>query len=154
MSGSPEISLRAATAADVDAIRSLVDAAYEKWIPLIGRLPLPMRADYAVAVREHDFTLTHVDGALVGLIETERKTDHLYIVNVAVSPVRQGRGIGRALLAHAENEARAAGYIETRLITNALYDANIRLYLSVGYAITSREPFMGGEVVYMAKRLG
>ena len=126
------LSLRAATAADVDAIRALVDGAYEKWIPLIGRLPLPMQADYAVALLEHDFALAHADGALVGLIETERKADHLYIVNVAVSPRQQGRGIGRALLAHVENEARAAGFIETRLLTNALYESNIRLYLSVG----------------------
>ena len=146
--------IRAATPEDVEAIRTLVDAAYTKWIPLIGRLPLPMQADYAVAVREHDIALLHEAGELIALVETCPKPDHLYIVNVAVSPDHQGRGLGRVLLAHAEAAARRAGYAQTRLITNALYDANIRLYQSVGYEIASREAFMGGVMVHMTKELG
>jgi hypothetical protein len=42
-----KVTLRQATLADVDAISALTDAAYSKYIPLIGRKPLPMTADYS-----------------------------------------------------------------------------------------------------------
>lgn len=38
------------------------------------------------------------------------ETDHLPVVNVAVSPVCQGQGYGRALLAHADELARSHGF--------------------------------------------
>ena len=49
--------LRTATKEDVFAIRALIRDAYAKWVPLIGREPLPMTADYALAVRTHRFDL-------------------------------------------------------------------------------------------------
>ena len=39
-----------ATKGDADAVRSLVRSAYAKWIPVIGREPKPMGADYEHAV--------------------------------------------------------------------------------------------------------
>lgn len=39
------IRLRPAEPADATAIRDIVRAAYAKWVPVIGREPLPMRAD-------------------------------------------------------------------------------------------------------------
>lgn len=45
--------LRRADDNDVEAIRDLVNAAYEGYTPLIGRTPIPMLTDYAVAVRRH-----------------------------------------------------------------------------------------------------
>jgi ribosomal protein S18 acetylase RimI-like enzyme len=144
---------RAGREGDAPAIEALVHAVYAKWIPLIGRLPQPMQADYRQALGTNEFTLVERDGALIGLIETEDKADHLYIVNVAVAEAVQGSGLGRRLLAHAEEQARAKGYRETRLLTNALYDANIRLYERVGYAIYAREAFLNGVAVRMRKRL-
>ena len=38
---------------DVRAIRELSRAAYAKWVPLIGREPWPMTADYGRAVAEN-----------------------------------------------------------------------------------------------------
>jgi hypothetical protein len=38
--------LRRATTADVANVRALARSAYAKWIPLIGREPMPMIADY------------------------------------------------------------------------------------------------------------
>src|SRR5689334_21319491 len=99
---SATFSLRPATAADVEAIRSLTRDAYSKWVPLIGREPLPMTADYTEAVRSHRIDLLDSDGALAALIEMIPQADHLLIENVAVSPAHQGRGLGRKLLAHAE----------------------------------------------------
>jgi ribosomal protein S18 acetylase RimI-like enzyme len=123
-------------------------------VPLIGREPLPMQADYDRAVREHAIDLLTVGGALVGLIETKLQPDHLWIENVAVAPERRGRGYGRLLLAHAEKRAVNAGRAEIRLLTNAAFAANLALYARLGYAIDRTEPFRGGTAVYMSKRIG
>ncbi len=78
--------LRQATLDDALAIRELSRAAYAKWVPLIGREPQPMVADYAEAVRHHLVDLLYVDGMLAALIEMLPKADHLLVENVAVSP--------------------------------------------------------------------
>ncbi len=49
-------------------------------------------------------------GVIAGAIETSPAKGHLLIENVAVSPAHQRRGIGRRLLAHAEQVAAALGY--------------------------------------------
>jgi ribosomal protein S18 acetylase RimI-like enzyme len=138
---------------DAPALRQLVRAAYAKWVPLIGREPMPMTADYDKAVRDHEIDLLYAEGSLVALIEMIPKPNHLFIENVAVAPEHQGRGFGRYLLNHAEVKARQANRPELRLLTNQAFDANIRLYQSVGYRIDRTEAFMGGITVYMSKAI-
>lgn len=151
MSASPDEHWRAGRLEDAEAIAALTNAVYAKWIPLIGGLPLPMRTNYAEALREHDFELVERNGVLIGLIETEDTTDYLYIVNVAVAEDAQGRGLGRRLVAHAESQSLAKGFGETRLMTNALYEVNIRLYEALGYQIYARDSFVNGIAVRMRK---
>jgi len=134
-------------------IRDLVRAAYAKWIPALGREPLPMKADYARAVREHQIDILYTGGRMLGLVETMLRSDHLWIENIAVGPDSQGKGLGRQLLAHAERKAAEAGRAEIRLQTNAAFAANVALYERVGYLVDRREPFMGGTTVHMSKKL-
>lgn len=148
------MALRRALASDASDVRALVRAAYAKWVPVLGREPLPMQADYERAVTEHQIDLLSVDGAFVGLIELIRRPDHLWIENVAVSPESQGHGFGRLLLEHAEDQAGLAGLGELRLLTSAAFETNVTLYESVGYEIDRREPFMGGTTIHMRKRRG
>jgi len=56
--------LRPAVAEDAAAIRSLTREAYSKWVPVIGREPKPMQADYAEAVRNHRIDLLYLEGRL------------------------------------------------------------------------------------------
>ena len=51
--------------ADASAIRALTREAYAKWVPVIGREPKPMMADYAEAVQKHRIDLLYLDGELV-----------------------------------------------------------------------------------------
>lgn len=145
------LTLRTATSADAGPIRDLVRAAYAKWVPVVGREPRPMQADYERAVELHRIDLLLLAGRMVGLIETLLQDDHLWIENIAVSPDEQGRGYGRHLLAHAEKLATAAGRGEVRLLTNAAFATNVALYQRVGYAIVRREPFLDGTTLYMSK---
>ena len=153
--------MRRAGPGDAQAIRALVHEAYAKWIPLIGRLPTPMQADYVQAVLRHRFDLLDVGDDLAALIETVPEAGHLMIVNVAVHPAFQGRGFGVRLLRLAEDIAAAAGLSTLRLYTNKHYAANLRLYASLGYRAEREEPYAGpGKtraddiVVHMAKRIG
>ena len=115
-----------ATAEDAEAIRALTREAYAKWVPVIGREPLPMTADYGEAVRKHRIDLLYLDGQLAALIEMIPQVDHLLIENVAVSPALQGRGLGRTLLTHAEQVAASLVLSVIKLYTNKLFTENER----------------------------
>jgi ribosomal protein S18 acetylase RimI-like enzyme len=145
--------IRPADPADAQSVRDLVRAAYAKWVPLIGREPLPMTADYERAIREHEVNLLHADGRLVALIEMIPRGDHLFIENVAVLPEHQGQGYGRLLLAEAERIASSRGLPEIRLLTNGAFKPNIALYAAIGYRIDREQAFMGGTAVFMSKKI-
>jgi GNAT superfamily N-acetyltransferase len=146
--------LRRAGPADAAAARDLTRAAYAKWIPLIGREPLPMRADYDRAVAEHLVDLWEEEGQLLALIETIPKADHLLIENLAVRPDQQGRGRGEGLLRHAEELARSLGFAELRLYTNAMFSGNVAFYARRGYEETGRKVVVPGSItVFMRKHI-
>ena len=147
------IPLRRAVPADAAAITRVVRAAYAPWVPIMGREPRPMMADYAIAVERHRIDLHHIDGTLAALIETNPALGHLLIVNIAVAPAFQGRGLGGAMLDHAERIAAALGLEEVRLYTNVLMTRNIALYLARGYRSDREEVVPGGAVVHMSKRV-
>lgn len=148
-----ELVFRRAGPADAAAIRALTHAAYAKWVPVIGRSPKPMNADYDDAVREHLIELAHLDGAIVGMIELIPAADHLLLENVAVDPTAQGKGIGRQLMARVEQRATDLGLPLVRLYTNKAFAANVDFYLALGYAREREEPFKGGFLVHFAKEV-
>jgi ribosomal protein S18 acetylase RimI-like enzyme len=149
----PILSPRRATDTDAPAITDLVAAAYGPYTELIGRTPIPMLTDYGQALRAHDVWVVADGAQIVGVLELEARTDHLWIENVAVDPRWQGRGIGRRLLTHAEVEARRIGLAEMRLLTNERYLANIAMYTRYGYRETHREPHLGTDLVYFSRTL-
>jgi ribosomal protein S18 acetylase RimI-like enzyme len=104
-------------------------------------------------VRHHRFDLLEIDGRLAALIETIEQPDHLLIENVAVLPQHQGRGLGRRLLALAEDLARDHGHAEIRLYTNKLFVENIALYRRLGYRVDREEANERGVAVHMSKPL-
>jgi GNAT superfamily N-acetyltransferase len=147
--------LRRATPADAAAVRELVHSAYAKWVPVLGREPTPMEADYDRAVRDHVIDLLFVAHRLIALIELVVEPDCVLIENVAVAPDQAGKGYGKALLAHAVEFARAAGRSRLRLYTNKLMTENIALYRRLGYVIDEEEIKADGrEIVNMSRRIG
>jgi len=151
---SGRIELRRAETADAAPVRELTREAYAKWVPLIGREPKPMTADYTKAVRQHLIDMLYLDDELAGLVEIIPEADHMLIENLAVSPAFQGRGLGQHLLSHAEALTASRGHEEIRLYTNKRFEANVAFYLKRGYRLDREEPFPGGSVVvHMSKRL-
>lgn len=147
------VSIRRAGASDADRVRALTRSSYAKWIPVIGREPLPMAADYERAVRDHIVDLMFVGTELAGLVETVNEGDHLLIENVAIGPAFQRKGYGGLLVAHAEQVARSLQLPELRLYTNAQFAGNVDFYRRHGFAVDREEPFKGGITVYMSKRV-
>ena len=145
------VDLRIAREQDAEAIRTLTRQAYAKWVAVTGREPLPMRIDYNEAVGKHRFDLLYADGILAALIETVPDGDYLLIENVAVAPAAQRRGFGKRLLKHAEELAESSGLLGTRLYTNKLFAANLRLYEALGYRVDREEELNGGIAVHMSK---
>lgn len=145
------ITMKQATVADAAAVRALTREAYQKWVAVTGREPLPMRVDYAEALLKNRFDLLYDGETLAALIETQREPDHLLIVNIAVAPAFQKRGLGRRLMAHAETLAAEAGIPNLLLYTNSLMEENIALYKRLGYRITEEKPLGTSIQVYMSK---
>ncbi|HET6184365.1 MAG TPA: GNAT family N-acetyltransferase [Acetobacteraceae bacterium] len=145
--------IRPASAADVPAMEGLVAAAYGNYVPRIGKPPGPMLDDYAAHVRNHRAWVIERAAALAGLIVLIAEEDHLLLDNVAVDPACQGQGIGRALLAFAEAEARRRGYAELRLYTHAAMTENRAMYAALGWEETGRGEQAGYQRVFFRKRL-
>jgi GNAT superfamily N-acetyltransferase len=145
--------IRRAGPGDAEAIAALTDAAYEKWLPVLGRKPKPMTADYAVAVRHHVIDLLFLDRVLAALVEMIPGEDCVLVENLAVSPDFQGRGLGRQLMVHVEVVTLARGQRRVELYTNRLFAENIRFYQALGYRADREEPFRGGVITYMSKEL-
>jgi ribosomal protein S18 acetylase RimI-like enzyme len=151
------VPIRPATAADVEAIRALVERAYSPWVPVVGLRPAPMDADYAALVEAGDVFVV-AEPEIVGVLVLERvegdDAPHggaLMVENVAVDPRHQGRGIGPMLLDFAESEARARGLGELRLYTHELMTSNIELYGRLGWQGYERRASHGFARVFMRK---
>jgi GNAT superfamily N-acetyltransferase len=145
------IAIRRASPDDAETISSITDAAYARYVPLMGRKPQPMTIDYHQVLAEHPVWMLWADDRPAGVLVLMHESEAMLIYSVAIDPAYQKRGFGRRLLAWAEQEARHAGHSHIRLFTNALMEANIALYTRLGYAETGREPYLGLTLVHMRK---
>src|ERR1700732_3930619 len=132
--------IRAASATDVPAITQIVDQAYRHYIARMGKARAP-------------FWKVRGGAAVAGIIVLLPAPDYLLLDNIAISPARQGLGLGRRLLAFAEAEALRRGYREIRLYTHQTMVENQRLYASIGYEETGRGTEAGYDRVFMRKQL-
>jgi GNAT superfamily N-acetyltransferase len=143
--------IRGATQGDVDAIRGLVAAAYGKYVARIGREPGPMLDDYRARVDAGTTFVADCDGEIGGLLVLVAEPDALQVDNVAVSPARQGEGIGRALLGFAEAEARRRSLRRLTLYTNEKMTENLAMYPALGWRETGRRVQDGYARVFFEK---
>jgi GNAT superfamily N-acetyltransferase len=148
--------VRRARPDEAEAVGALVEAAFARHIAAVGCRPAPMDDDHAARIAAGEQYVSDADdgsGGLASSIVLVDAGDHLVVNNVAVSPAYQGRGLGRALLAFAEDEARRRGYGEVRLHTNAAMADNLVMYPRLGYAEVARETQGGFHRVLFVKAL-
>jgi GNAT superfamily N-acetyltransferase len=145
--------IRKARPDEADAARDVVIGAYQHYVPVIGRKPAPMLDDYAARIAAGQLWVLQDAQGLAGILVLEDGPDCFMLENIAVSPNRQGSGIGRQLLDFTEAEAARCGWSAVTLYTNALMLTNIAIYTARGYVETGRVTEHGFQRVYMAKHL-
>jgi ribosomal protein S18 acetylase RimI-like enzyme len=144
-------SLRQATAADLPAIRALIDGAYAKYLTRMDKPPAPMLRDYGPSVQAG--TTWVIGSPITAVLTLYPRDDHLLIENIAVQPGAQGRGLGRALMSFAEEEAAKRGLTRMTLVTHEAMTENQAIYARLGYTEVERRAEDGYRRIYMEKSL-
>lgn len=117
----PAVSLtfRTATVGDAEAMAVLVNSAYRGesskagWTTeadiLDGQRTDPDSLRALIARPDQVFLLAFEDGELVGSVNLERFGDRRFLGMLTIKPTAQARGLGRRLIAFAEDRARDEG---------------------------------------------
>ncbi|HET7611008.1 MAG TPA: GNAT family N-acetyltransferase [Rhodanobacteraceae bacterium] len=144
----PARHIRPATSEDKDFILSLVPRFVTFDLPRGRRkrdVMAALRADLEHALREkpaqdHFFIAVGTDGSPVGFLHLQIQRDFFssertcHVSDVAVAAGHEGRGIGRALLEHAQQWAKQH---RCKLLTLSVFPGNERacaLYEAAGFA--------------------
>ena len=126
-----------------------VAAAFEGFVPQIGKPPAPMLADYAALIARGQVHVVEDEGVISAAIVLEARPDHLFVDVLAVRPERQRIGLGRRLMALAAAEAGRRGRREIRLYTHEVMVGALALYRGLGYQETGRRLEDGYARVYL-----
>jgi predicted N-acetyltransferase YhbS len=132
--------VRTATEADFDELLNLINAAFEveRFFKNQDRLSV---ADLQSHFKSGTFLVAEESGQIAGCIFVKRTGDRAYFGLLSVDPGRQKAGIGRRLVAAAEEFAREmeARFMDIRVI-------NLRtelpgIYEKLGYRISGTVPY-------------
>jgi GNAT superfamily N-acetyltransferase len=139
---SPQNTLRfrAASAADVDGLALLINAAFRVELPYIegDRInPDGVRA----YMEKGKFLLAEDAAGLAGCVYVELRRDRGYLGLLGVYPPRQGTGLGRKLMDAAENYFRKAGCLASDLRVISARTPLPAFYRHLGYRETGTAPF-------------
>jgi ribosomal protein S18 acetylase RimI-like enzyme len=146
--------IRQATASDEPEIRECAEQAYARYVPLIGRKPAPMVADFSTQIADGEvFVATDDQGGFQGFVVFYAEGNHMLLENVAVLPRAAGRGVGKALINFCENAARERDLDAVHLYTNEKMSENLSIYPKLGYSEVGRRIEDGFNRVYFEKKL-
>ncbi len=140
--------LRRANARDADDLADCINAAYSVYADRITDLPA-VSEGIEGAIEVHRVWVAQTGQQIAGGMILVAHPDFLMLQNVAVRPEAAGRGIGRALIARAEQDCLDLGLLEIRLSTHSEMPENIAFYSRLGWTETGRS----GNTVFMSKRI-
>jgi GNAT superfamily N-acetyltransferase len=133
--GDSMLSFRDATANDADAVAKLINTAF-----LVERFFIERDRTDPETVRhlmtKGKFLLAEEGSNLAACVYLELRNDRGYFGMLSVEPSRQGKGVGRQLIAAAENYFRGAGcrYSELKIVN--VRTELLELYTRLGYVET------------------
>ena len=148
-----DIALERARSEDLPALIALQRSAYARNRTLLGVEPLPLLADYADIMRDMEVWLVRREKRLAGALILEPRDGDLLIWSIASDPAAQGGGLGRALLAAAEERARRLGRGVVRLYTGTLLTHLVGWYGRHGYQVERIETLSDRSITHMIKHL-
>ncbi|MBQ0962352.1 GNAT family N-acetyltransferase [Streptomyces sp. RK23] len=151
------LTYRDATDADVDALVALIESAYRGeasragWTTeadiLQGQRTDPQGVLEVVKAPDSRLLTVERDGRIVACCQLEHRGAHAYFGMFAVSPALQGAGLGKAIIAEAERQARATwGVTEMHMTVISVREDLIAWYERRGYRRTGETtPFPYGD---------
>ena len=130
--------IRIATPADAPALLALINRAFavEKFFVDHERITAEQLDGYLASGTF--FLLEDHGGPPAASLYFERRADRAYVGMLSVDPDRQGQGIGRQMMAFAEEHARALGCRAVDIRVVHLREELPPFYRSLGYVETSR----------------
>jgi len=149
----PLPSVRPAVPGDAAGVRACVLGAFGHYVERIGKPPAPMLLDFESEIEARRVWVVSGDAGVVGALVQYETDLGFYIDTVAVSPASQGKGVGRALLEFAEQEALRRGFGSIYLCTNSVMTENQVLYPRIGYVEYERKREAGYDRVFYRKAL-
>jgi ribosomal protein S18 acetylase RimI-like enzyme len=139
--------LRAATRADAPALAATIAAAFEQYrgklVPESGAFRETAEAIAAELEKGAGAIIAERNGAMLGCVIVQEMEGDLYFGRLSVLPAARGLGLAKRLVAAVEAEARRRGLAGVRLGVRVVLAENQRLFGSLGYVETSREPHPG-----------
>jgi ribosomal protein S18 acetylase RimI-like enzyme len=143
--------MRRATAADLDEIHAIIQAAYAKYLSRMPKPPAPVLRDYTPYIEQGAVWVT--GQPITGLISLTPAGDSLLIENIAVHPAAQGTGLGTTLMRFAEQQANQRHLPRLTLYTHEVMTENQAIYAHLGYREIERRSEDGYRRIYMEKIL-
>ena len=139
--------LRAARAADASALAATIAAAFEQYrgrlVPESGAFRETAEAIATEFATGAGAIIAERNGETLGCVMIQEMEGDLYFGRLSVLPAARGTGLARRLIAAVEAEARRRGLAGVRLGVRVVLTENQRLFASMGYLETSREPHPG-----------
>lgn len=145
--------IRPALLKEAVALADCAHLSYQIYVERIAQKPAPMLEDYVQIIQKNQVWIADYDGSVAGFVVLKLTSDGFLLDNLAVHPDYQRLGVGSALLAHAEGQAKAQGYSSIYLYTHEKMLENQRLYANKGYLEYERREEEGFSRVFMRKVL-
>jgi ribosomal protein S18 acetylase RimI-like enzyme len=151
------LTFRDATEADVDTLVALIESAYRGdasragWTTeadiLEGQRTDPQGVLEVVESPDSRLLTVERDGTVVACCQLEHRGEYAYFGMFAVSPTLQGAGLGKAVIAEAERQARESwGVREMHMTVISVREDLIAWYERRGYRRTGKtSPFPYGD---------
>lgn len=151
------LTFRDAADADVDELVALIESAYRGessragWTTeadlLQGQRTDPEGVREVIASPDSRLLTVERDGRIVACCQLEHRGEYAYFGMFAVSPVLQGAGLGKTVIAEAERQARETwGATEMHMTVISVREELIAWYERRGYRRTGRmTPFPYGD---------
>ena len=148
--GRPEVTVRAATVADLPALAAIEVAAGQAFAT-VGMAAVAEDAPFtldelAAPQREGRLWVAEAEGGLVGYLLARVVGANGHVEQVSVVPEAQGRGVGRTLLAQADRWAAGHGFTAVTLSTFRDVPWNAPLYAHLGFRALA-EAELGPELL-------
>jgi GNAT superfamily N-acetyltransferase len=136
----PALPVRVADSDDADALVRLINLAFRAERPFVegDRIDL---AEVRSRIAKGQFLLMHEGETLIGCVHVETHRDRGHIGLLGIDPAHQKAGLGKQLMASAEEHLRTAGCTAADLRFINHRAELLRFYSQLGYAESGSAAF-------------